>query len=314
MSRCPRLAFYNYRLARAPRAKSWPIQFGNGYHGYRDILERAYIEACVKQEKELTEKIAGQLHSLAFSKAVDNVEWEDPPIEHKKSYLDLTRLRKTCEAALDSWFNEKKGKFYTVLSTEAPFEIPLPRRVCPSCRTWVEDDECPNNCGPTEIRLFSGKIDQILEWNNRLWVRDFKTTGLKRSDWKAFYTPRHQFTGYTWAAQQTSGRRMEGVIVDVVYNVKTKGPEFYPTLATRTAGDIRHWRNWAEDKWDEWERRCESGMWVMQTTACNDYGGCFFKDACNTGSWSDIERFLEEKTIHSIWDPLEPDLEEGLPE
>lgn len=288
VARCPRLGFYNYYINRSGRGENYPINFGIVYHKFRETLERMYIQWCIKEEKDLH---ANQKVLFEVARAVAVKDWKDPPIEHKKGYLDLGRLDKTFDEAFESWLSEKSRGVIKIIGTETAFELPL------------------DGSG----RLFSGRLDQIIEWNRRLWVRDFKTVG-RKSDWSEDYNPAHQFTGYVWAAQKLSGRKIEGVIVDVIYNIKTKGPEFHPIFANRTSDDIRMWQEWVESEYDNWERYIATDTWPMRTTGCGDYGGCYFRECCNRGNWPSIENWLEEKTIHSFWDPMNPDREEGIPE
>lgn len=285
--RCPRLAFYNYRLNRASTGKNFPILFGSAYHNFREILELLYMKYVLEQNEDL-EDLKQALYIAAFKQATEG--WEDPPLEHKHAHLDYARLEKTCKSAFESWLNEKRQGYYKVIATEAAFEIPLPSG-----------------------RIFSGLIDQQIEWNGRLWIRDFKTTS-RKEDFTKKFNPSHQFTGYVWAAQQLSGRRVEGVIIENVYNTKTKGPEFIPTLASRTTADIDHWLEWIEHVYDRWEESVEKEFWPMYTSACGDFGGCFFREACNSGSWPTIERFLEQRTVYSEWDPMDQSKEVGLPQ
>jgi len=285
--RCNALSLYNYHLNRAGRSENFPINFGVHYHAFRETLERLYIQWCITEGKELS-KMTGLLYEVAFATA--SKDWVDPPIEHKKGYLDLGRFRKSCEEAFESWVGEKNRGIFKVIGTETTFGLPLPSG-----------------------RIFSGTLDQVVEWNNRLWVRDFKTVG-RKEDWHEKYNPEHQFTGYVWAAQILSGRKIEGTIVDVVYNIKTKGPEFHPTLANRSTGDIELWLEWVESEYDSYEKCVKTGIWPMRTTACGDYGGCFFRACCNEGSWPSIQQWLLDKTVESFWDPMNRDREEGLPE
>lgn len=310
-SRCSRLAFYNYVINRAAKTENYPINFGVAYHNYREQLERTYIQWVVQESQDFTDSLARLIHESAFS--FSTREWTDPPIEHRKSYLDIGRFSETCEEAFEAWKDEKKLGYYKVIGTETPFCLPLPRKLCHNCFEWSEEDECPSCGGTTQVEHFAGKIDQLIEWNRRLWVRDWKTTGMKR-DWSKTFNPDHQFTGYVWAANILSGRSVQGVIVDIVYNIKTKGPEFHPTLANRSNNDIEHWLEWVEDELATFRKQMVTGIWPMRTSACNDYGGCFFREACNTGNWAQIEQWLKARTIHSVWDPLNPDREEGLPE
>ena len=285
--RCPRLDLFNYHLCRSHRVRNYPIEYGVAYHAFRETLELLYIKWVVEDGQTLDVAMPG-LYTSAF--AVATKTWEDPPLEHKKGYLDLGRLRKACEESFRTWVDEKKQGFYKIVGTETAFELPLPSG-----------------------RLFTGRLDQILEWNGRLWIRDFKTVG-RKDNWKLRYNPDHQFTGYVWAASQLSGRPIDGVIVDIVYNIKTKGPEFHPTLASRTQDDIDNWIEWVEYEYDNRERCIETGVWPMRTSSCNNYAGCYFRECCSLGSWRAMEEWLLERTIWSVWDPLEPEREEGLPE
>jgi hypothetical protein len=290
-SRCPRLAMFNYVFNRAANTVNYPIQFGSAYHKFRETLEQLYLQ-WVRDEGTPFEKVDKKLiYESAF--AVATRGWEDPPLEHKKSYLDLGRLSKTCKEAFERWVAEKTQGYYKVIATEASFTLPLPSG-----------------------RLFAGRIDQVIEWNARLWIRDFKTAGRKPSggNWQRYFSPNHQFTGYTWAQSELSNRQVQGVIVDVAYNIKSRGPEFYPTMASRTLGDVKFWLEWIEEEYDRYEMHMEKKRWPMNTSACNDYGGCFFTECCNRSDWSSIELWLKENTIHSEWDPLDPEKEEGLPQ
>ena len=290
LGRCPRLAFFNYHLCRSARAKNYPINFGVAFHKFAETLEQLYINWVLEEGQEL-EKVKGVLFTAAF--AVATAKWEDPPLEHKKSYLDLGRLSKNCKDMFERWEREKESGIFEVIGTETAFELPLPSG-----------------------RNFSGRLDQPLLWNNRAWIRDWKTVSRrpKNGDYRAKYNPDHQFTGYTWGFGKLANRTIDGVLVDTYHNIKSSGPNFDRTPCSRTNSDIKQWLEFVEDGCDEWERRVESGKWPMRTAACDDWGGCYFRSCCNEGAWRDIESWLKEHTIYSVWDPMRPEREEGLPE
>lgn len=319
LGRCARKTFYTYAVNRATSGRDYPISFGSAYHLYRETLEKVFRTEIKKGINKVN-----WLTCFEKSRDVTLENWEDPPLEHKKSYLDRLRLTTTMEKIFPIWKEEKLSGSLIVLSSEAPFQLPLPGWL--RCSKWTECDyvtqemdrtHCPNCDVPgkrvvLKPRQFMGKIDQIVEWNKRIWMRDFKTKN-RKVDYSAAYNPNHQMTGYTWGASLLSGgRRVDGAIIDIVYNTKEKGPEFYPTLASRNEGDVLHWLEWAHDKADEWERRIRSGIWTMQTDECDRFGFCRFQRACNTGNWASIEEWLELNTIHSVWDPRNPEDEEGI--
>ena len=287
MGRCPRLAYFNYYLCRAARAENYPINFGVAFHKFMEMLEQLYATWILGEEQDF-EKVKGILYAAAL--AVASKDWNDPPLEHKKSYLDLSRLQKNCEEQFDRWVREKDSGVFTIIGTETAFELPLPSG-----------------------RLFSGRLDQILQWNRRFWIRDWKTVS-RKGDWALKFNPDHQFTGYSWGAEHLSGQTIDGAIVDVVHNIKGSGPNFFRELCSRTKADKKQWLVWVEDSWDEWEMRVEEDRWPMRTAACDDWGGCYFRKCCREGSWRDIESWLKQHTIHSVWDPMNPEREEGLPE
>ena len=288
VARCPRLGYFNYVINRASRGTNYPIQYGVAYHKFRETIEALYIDWVGKEGQSLDD-VQKLIYTTAW--AVCTKDWKDPPLEHKKSYLDIGRLERACVQSYKDWILEKQHGHYIVIGNETGFTLPLPSG-----------------------RVFAGRIDQVLEWNQRLWLRDFKTIGRMDRDLKAKFTPGHQFTGYTWAQSQLSNRAVEGVIIDVVYNIKSKGPEFHPTLATRSSFDIQLWLEWVEHEYDNYQMFWERGMWPMKTSACGDYGGCFFKKCCNSGSNSSMEQWLQDFTIESVWDTLNPEQEKGIPQ
>ena len=288
--RCPRLCYYNYRLNRASREESWPINYGSAFHDFKDSCETLYQEWIINEGKTL-EEVGKLIYEVSLSVALKN--WKDPPIEHTKSYLDRSRITRACELSFEQWKEEKALGYYKVIATESSFTLELPSG-----------------------RLFAGRLDQILDWNTRLWIRDWKTLGRKPkgANFKRKFSPGHQFTGYTWAGQKLSGRKLEGVIIAIVYNIKTTGPEFYTCLANRSSGDIEHWLEWVEDEYSLFRRYEADDFWPMRTSACDDYGGCFFRECCDSGSWPSIEQWLVDNTTESHWDPVHPELEKGLPQ
>lgn len=286
--RCPRRALYEYYLDRAVTAKNWPIQFGTAYHRFREILDEVYLQNVVRGDAELSD-IADQAFDLAWEAAL-RVEggFEDPPDENRKSYLHEARLRQTCEMAFKRWQEEKATDRVEVLQAEQAFELELPNG-----------------------EMYTGRMDQIIEWNGDIWVRDFKTTSRMGRTYADNFEPNNQMTGYVWAAQELSGQSVDGVWIEVVYNTKRNGPEFHDFLTTRGPQAIREWKEETQYEIEQARQHESDGIFPKRTTACNDYGGCPFREACNMGSWRARENWLKTRTVHSHWDPMNPDEEES---
>jgi hypothetical protein len=280
VSRCPRKGYYQYWLNRAPSGTNYAIQFGLGYHKYREILEKLYLKDPNRDDWPM-------YHAVAYDVAVKG--WENPPIGHSKEYLVETRLRTTCDQAFENWKQEKDAGIFNVLFTEQAFELILPNG-----------------------KRYGGRFDQLLEWHGKLWIRDFKTTSRMGRTYAAQFDPNNQIAGYIWAASELSMRDIEGVMIETIYNTKTKGPEFHPLLSTRSEGHIEQWLETVQDEIGDIEAREERDVWAMRTEACSDYGGCYFRDACQKEYWSSIDDWLLANTTHSVWDFMNPDKEEGV--
>lgn len=284
--RCPRKAFYTYYLDRAAKGKSYSIQFGVAYHRFREILEKAYLRWVADSDTEISE-VEDELFAVAWSAALQAEDgFEDPPVENRKSYLNTERLRTSCEDAFENWKREKSGGDIEVLFPERAFELELPNG-----------------------ELYIGKMDQVILWNDDVWVRDFKTTSRMGRTYADNFDPNNQFTGYVWAAQQLSGRKVQGVMVETLYNNKSNVAVFKQFLTTRTPGEIEEWVEETMYEIETARRYEEDGIFPKRTTACSDYGGCFFRDACSKSNWRSRERWLESHTIESHWDPREADEE-----
>lgn len=288
-TRCGVKGLYQYFLNRSAARINFPIQFGQSYHEFRDVVESNYLALELDVAAGVYEDLQLQRFLFETGWNVASKDWEEPETDHRHSYLNESRLLTTCEEAFKNWLEEKALKRLKILQTEQAFELELPSG-----------------------KLYGGRFDQILEWNGKLWVRDFKTTSRMGKSYGLRFDPNNQFTGYVWAAQSLSGRRVEGVLVEVVYNTKTKGPEFHDFIATRTPDHILRWIETVEFEIEEVERMFEEDRWPFRTTACDDFGGCYFRDACRKSSWFMIQRWLEANTIESVWDFADPDSETGV--
>jgi hypothetical protein len=284
--RCPRKALYQYFYNRAADGRNVPIGFGLAYHKFREVLELNYLKVCVGDGRDLQE-VAPSLFKLALYEALDG--YENPPEAHNKAYLSRGRLELTCEQAFVEWMAEKRKNIFVVLEAEQAFQLPLPSG-----------------------DLFGGRFDQILEWNGKLWIRDFKTTSRMGRDYHRMFDPNDQMTAYTWAASQLSGRPVQGVIIEVVYNTKTQGPKHHSIVSARTQAHIDEWLRNVQIAINDLNSYVESGYFPMRTTGCNDYGGCYFRDCCAMSSEVMRTAWLETKTIESHWDFMDPDKETGV--
>lgn len=148
--------------------------------------------------------------------------------------------------------------------------------------------------------LYCGRMDMIAEYAGGLFGEDDKTTSSLGASWAKQWDLRSQFTGYCWGAQR-SGLLLQGFLVRGVSILKTKY-DHMPAITYRP--------EWFIDRWLEQTHRditrmiqCwESGWWDYSLdAACNEYGGCIFKNICLS---KDPEPWLQSQFERRVWDPV----------
>lgn len=147
--------------------------------------------------------------------------------------------------------------------------------------------------------LYSGRFDMLGEMGRRPVVRDEKTTKSIGASWSGQWDLRSQFSGYCWACQQ-SGLDVDTVVIRGIGILKTK---FHQVEAIKqyNALNISRWheqlrrdlwrlvRMWNEEWWD-----------YNLAESCSAYGGCAFKDLCNS---PDETRWYDNYIVRR-WNPL----------
>ncbi len=316
-TRCPRRGLYKYGMRRGFDGKSYPIQYGLAYHKYRETVENLMRE----QKSPMTDEI----HQAGWVACIEG--WEDPPPEHKKAHLDLTRLVKAVNQARLRIQEEQRSGSVVITRPEEAFDLELPFEICEDCGWAIlrkEDliDTCCPNCGSGHIYSprHGGRVDQFIQYRslkNADMVRDFKTTGSKGDYYEQKFDPNAQLQGYVWAGGQLSGRKFDGALIETVYNTKTKGPEITQHYVTFSPGQEVAWlasmmmeRSFIQTMWS---RVDELGYlaFPQRTSSCQDFGGCHFRDACRTGGGWELNNWLENNTIESHWDFTNPEGEES---
>lgn len=280
-SRCPRKFFYRYALRRAPIGNNFPINFGIAYHKYREEIDKKIIELDLKE-------VPSELHQLIASEIV--ADYEDPPIGHKKEFLNRGRLLETLNLAFERINFDLSTGSIELIQTEQSFQVHL-----------------------TDEENFGGRIDRVVLWNGRVWTWDHKTTSRMGATFPKKFDVNNQMSGYTYAGGILASADPAGIIIEAVYNTKTKGPEIERFTSSRTKGQLVQWRETmiAEiaDIRRNFKKTPEMGYlaWPQRTGACEDFGGCFFKEACKSPHAGSIEHWLDNFTQESEWDFNDPD-------
>jgi hypothetical protein len=308
--RCMRLGFYRYGLRRGFDGKNFPIQYGLAYHKYRELIENLM--------RERNTGISYEIHEEASIEAVKG--WEDPPLGHRHEYLDLARLAHAFESARKRIEMEQAGRTIVVTRSEDSFDLEFPFGVCKSCGWAYLDGDFCSRCEENSVDQLrhGGRVDQFIEFNSNLYIRDWKTTGYMSKHYDKKFDPNAQIQGYVWAGSQLSGRKFQGALIETVYNTKTRGPEIHQHFVDFSNGQMEQWlaSQMMHEQYirSSWARVEELGYlaFPQNTAACTSMGLCRFRDACLMGSGREIDSWLESSTIHSHWDFMSPEDEEGV--
>lgn len=317
-SSCPTYGFYRYGLRRGFDGLSYPIQYGIAYHKFRELVEKLMIESGLGDGPEA---LTDEIYKKAAHAAV--VNWEEPPVEHRHSHLDLTRLLTAFELTKKRIKEERSSKRIIVTRSEDSVDLEYSWKLCPSCLwTEVKGDKVCSRCSEYTVPIrHGGRIDQFIIFkslNNARMIRDFKTTSMMGKTYTEKFDPNSQIQGYVWDGTQLSGREFEGALIETIYNTKKEGPIISQHYVTYSRGQQERWEasRMMERQMIElmYSRIEELGYlaFPQRTAHCHAYGGCPFKDACRSGSGYEVEKWLSEYTIESHWDFLSPETEESV--
>lgn len=265
---CPRKYFFQIVLGFRERDTPVYFTFGSAYHLFREVLETS---------KDFKTGLGAALDYW------DKVQGDDPHPEAKFSFMTRLRLMQSCTVAFRHWQHEKEVGKIEVLAVEQPFNVELV---------------------PGSGEFTSGRFDQIIRFNGRVWGRDFKTTSKDTKFYDRSLTPNDQFTRYTFAESLLKGERVRGQFIEVLYNAKeTKsksgGPEISTFLAERTDFEIDDWLNDEMFTRRTIKQSREEDRWPKNEKGCTF---CQFHSVCKIGSENGQLSKLRAEYVQREWD------------
>jgi hypothetical protein len=155
--------------------------------------------------------------------------------------------------------------------------------------------------------VLCGHLDRIVEFNDDLFVMDYKTTTTTPGSYYFDqYDPNNQMTLYTIAGGVVlEDRAVKGVIVDAV-QLMVDESRSVRGVTYRTQGRLDEWVEDLEHWLGIAEYYAESGYWPHNDTACDKFGGCRFRSICQKDPHV-RETFLKSEFKKGIpWNPLQP--------
>jgi CRISPR/Cas system-associated exonuclease Cas4 (RecB family) len=277
---CPRKYFYRMVLGYTTEGKQPYFAFGSAYHKFREVIEREWLA-----EPDKAKMPVYIMKGLDEASSYCDKHLVAPEKGSKWEWMTKARLQKSCILAANWWKNEKEKGAIKVITIEQPFQIKL-----------------------RDGSIIAGRADQIVNFNGKLWGRDFKTSSTAGAYYVNSLNPNDQFTRYTFAENKLSGWNEEdindrplvqGQLIEVLFNNKTTEPkiEVYPAQRTRT--ELLLWLR-EQEYWHKMMDLCrKDDIWPMNPKSCTF---CEYRRVCEMSSETSQMTFLKNSFKHNHWD------------
>jgi len=194
-------------------------------------------------------------------------------------------------AKLSAMYNEeKKNGIIRVEAIEQPFSFVLPDGVS-----------------------IGGRWDQLIRWNGRIWIRDWKTTSKQIQYFKQGLEPNDQAIRYIYAASCLQhgmdengypNRVIDGVLFTAIYNTKTVGPDVQNIPSSRTMVQVKRWLDEQLFIHKQMAACREADVWPMHEVSCSF---CDYRQVCTQPSEASMENMLRTQYLLQPWKHEEVD-------
>jgi hypothetical protein len=260
---CPRLYYYEQLEGWSTRNDNIHLRFGIEYHQ-------------AMQNYEVL-RAAGADHDFAVEETVRALllriaDWEPDQISNAGRYKNPHSLVRSVIWYFEHFKNDP-AKVVMLNGNKPAVELSFRFEL-----DW----------GPTgdQPYVLCGHLDKVVEYNNDMFVMDFKTTTTTPGQhFFEGFQPSNQMTLYTLASQIILGSPVKGVIINAVQLLLK--PEGYGTTAFQRGFTYRtpdQLEEWIEDL-HYWFRLAQAyanaNYWPMNDTACDKFGGCRFRSICS---------------------------------
>ena len=272
---CKRKYFYRMVLGRVPHVSKYQevLDFGKAYHKFRELLETH-----------------DPTHAFAYIVDPQRCKLHTPDEKSKFKYLDRLRLVDTCKFAFEAWKKEKDAGKIKVIGVEQPFNVQL---------------------GETDI-FISGRADQIIEYNGKVYDRDFKTTSKDEFFFTREVDPSDQAIRYIYGLSRLHGQHIQGVYFEAILNknLKTKPKEnisMFTVLSSRVKPQLDQWEKEQIFINDELKNCRDKDIWPMQEISCSF---CDYAKVCRLTNENAMVNELKSSYKYSPWDSTKVEQEE----
>ena len=199
---------------------------------------------------------------------------------------------------------------------EVSFTLPMGMYLdmCPVClhrQSHVFDDErrpegwepkCFNCGADLEPIEYGGIFDLLIDWAGTIYVMDHKTTTQFGSSYHNQWRPNNQITGYVWGAQELSGRRVGGAVINVIAWYKASATKFDRHITNRDPVDIVVWKENVRRIANLIQRANLLDEFPLNTKSCTLYGLCEYHRLHERSDPQVQQGLLQLHYEHRPWD------------
>lgn len=207
-----------------------------------------------------------------------------PPTKPKFMFQDKERWIETIIEFSRFFKNEIASNNIKSLGVEQPFSLSLP--------------------DGTQI---GGRFDQLIQWNNRTWIRDWKTSSKAENYFAQSLDPNDQAIRYIYAAScLTYGvgddmmpvKLVDGILFTALFNMKSVGPTIRPIAISRNMSQVKSWVKEQIFLYKYMDICREEDTWPMNEKACTY---CEYRVVCTQSSEPAMEQMLKSAFLVSPW-------------
>lgn len=271
---CPQKYYYAIVKGYRPKTKAAPLVFGSAYHDGLETFERAMAAGATRHEALRASIRAALTHELTNDDSartrltlVRSLVWHEAHYRH--DFLKTVTL--------------PNGK----PAVELSFRLELPFQ--------FSHADVPV--------IYCGHIDQIAEYQGRLFTVEHKSTKTALSE---YYWLRYRFSsqlsGYFLAAEANFAVEVGGAIID-----STQVGVTFTRFGRQTVQRLKsHQEEWLLDLhyWLSLLDGCFSAdRWAKNQESCSKYSGCQFRSVC-FASPAVRDVVLRDEFRIDRWNPL----------
>lgn len=249
------------------------------------------------------------------------------PEHPRDDYRTLERAQKLLLKYIETYPQES----FKILAVEVPFAVPLTPPAWLDCANsfLVRDDNyphfvipyigeprwncpgksdaaglcghCGRECEPIE---YGGIYDLLVQFGaSTIYVVDHKTTSQLGSTYFLQFNPNNQITGYVWGAEQLSGRKVAGAIINAMCLTTAGNMKFERDMTARTPADLAEFRSDVIWKCNAIAQARRTGVWPKSTSMCQGkYGMCGYHSIHVLADEGERQLRRETDYVKRVWD------------